>query len=114
MHAALKFGDSFIHLCDEFPEFSCPMRSPQSLGGTTSTIHLFVTDVDAVFAQAVAAGAKPIMPLMDAFWGDRYGQLADPFGHVWSVGTRKEDLSAAEIERRAAAMFGQGPGRGAQ
>jgi len=107
MFALLKIGNSLLQLCDEFPGSQCPMQAPQSVGGTTSTLHLFVTDADAVFARAVAAGAKPAMPVMDMFWGDRYGQLIDPFGHVWSIATRKEDLSSQEIEQRAAKFFSQ-------
>jgi uncharacterized glyoxalase superfamily protein PhnB len=71
------------------------------------TIHVYIKDVDKLFNQAVAAGAKVIMPLMDAFWGDRYGQLEDPFGHRWSLATHKEDLSAKEIEQRAQAVFAE-------
>lgn len=110
MYALLKIGDSYIQLSDEFPQSPCSMRAPQSLNATTTTIHLYVTDADAVFGRAVGAGAKSSMPLMDTFWGDRYGQLTDPFGHVWSVATHKEDLTLEEIEKRAAAMFGSGSG----
>jgi len=71
------------------------------------TIHVYVKDVDKLFNQAVDAGAKVIMPLMDAFWGDRYGQLEDPFGHRWSLATHKEDLSAKIIGQRAQAVFAE-------
>src|SRR5437899_9432990 len=79
MHAELKIGDSVVMLCDEFPQME-RWVSPESLKGTTTAMHLYVEDADAVFTRAVAAGAKVSMPLMDAFWGDRYGKLTDPFG----------------------------------
>src|SRR5436190_1859723 len=101
MHAHLRIGDSAILLNDEFPEMGG--RSPEALGGTPTTIHLYVSDADQVFARAVAAGAQVRMPLQDMFWGDRYGQIVDPFGHVWAIATHKEDLTPEEIARRAAA-----------
>lgn len=90
MHAAMRIGDSTIMLADEFPEFGS--RSPKSLHGSPVTIHLYVKDADAFVAQAVAAGATVTMPVQDMFWGDRYGQLEDPFGHRWSVGTHVRDV----------------------
>jgi PhnB protein len=104
MHAELKVGDSRFFLVDECPEMGC--LGPQSIGGTAVTIHMFVEDVDTVFGQAIAAGAKEAMPLVDAFWGDRYGQVIDPFGHRWSLATHKEDLTPEEITQRAKAAFG--------
>ena len=101
LHAQLKIGDSIVFLADEFPQ----CRSPQALGGSPVTLSLYVEDCDAVFNQAVAAGATVRMPLMDMFWGDRYGCLIDPFGHAWSVATHKEDVSAEELARRAQACF---------
>lgn len=101
-HAELQLGDSRIMLADEFPDMEC--RSPQSIGGTPVTIHMYVDDVDAVAAQAVAAGATLTRPVQDQFYGDRSGTLTDPYGHVWHVATHKEDLSPEEINRRAAAM----------
>src|SRR5262245_22832293 len=83
MHAERKIGDSRIFLVDEFPDMNC--HGPQSIGGTPVTIHMYVDDVDSAFAKAVAAGATVRMPLTDMFWGDRYGLLADPFGHLWSM-----------------------------
>ena len=80
-------------------------RSPEALGGTPTAIHLYVPDADAVFARALAAGAQVRMPLQDMFWGDRYGQVVDPFGHVWAIATHKEDLTPEEIGRRAAASI---------
>ena len=84
MHAALKIGDSMIMLNDEFPDMN--VRGPLSIGGTAVTIHLYVPDVDQAFDRAVKAGAKVTFPLADQFWGDRYGQLTDPFGFTWSIG----------------------------
>jgi len=101
LHADLKIGDSHVFLVDEFPEMDC--RGPQSIGATPVTIHMFVDDVDAAFGKAVAAGAQVKMPLADMFWGDRYGVLADPFGHAWSMATHKEDLTPEEIGKRAQA-----------
>lgn len=103
LNAQLKIGDSILMLAEEFPAVGA--KSPLSLGGSAVMIHLYVEDVDKLFNQAVAAGAKPEMPLMDQFWGDRYGQVVDPFGHNWSMGTHKEDLAPAEIEKRGRAAF---------
>ena|SRR6266436_2873621 len=103
MHAALKIGDSRLFLVDEFPQMGSV--GPLSLGGSPVFIHVFVEDVDTVFNQAVSAGAEVRMPLVDAFWGDRYGQLVDPFGHKWSLATHKEDLTPEEISNRAQAAF---------
>jgi uncharacterized glyoxalase superfamily protein PhnB len=99
-HAELKIGDSIIYLADEFPGTS--LGAPERFGGTTVSIHLYVPDVDAAYAQAVAAGAKPEMPLMDMFWGDRFGKVLDPFGHSWSIATHKEDVPPDEMARRGA------------
>jgi PhnB protein len=106
MHADLKIGDSHLFLVDEFPEMGC--RGPQSVGATAVTIHMYVEDVDEAFGKAVAAGAQVRMPLEDMFWGDRYGKLADPFGHEWSLATHKEDLTPEEIGKRAPAAFTAG------
>jgi PhnB protein len=97
-HAQLQIGDSLIFLADEFPG----SPSPRKLKGSPVTIHLYVEDVDAVFARALRAGAKVKMPLMDMFWGDRYGQVVDPFGHAWSIATHKEDVSPEEMAKRGA------------
>jgi PhnB protein len=106
MHAHLKIGDSHLFLVDEMP-FPGGGKSPQSLGGASVALHLNVEDADAVFNRAVAAGATAKMPPADMFWGDRYGQLADPFGHEWSVATHKEDVSPEEMKKRMQAMFAQ-------
>ena len=95
MHGAIRIGDSTVMLADEFPEWGS--KSPKTLGGTPVTIHLYVEDVDAVFAQAVTAGATPVMPVADMFWGDRYGMLLDPFGHSWSVATHVKDMTPEEM-----------------
>ena len=99
MHAMIQIGDSFVMMCDEFPQMGA--RSPTSIGGTSTTIHLYVNDADRIFNQAVNAGAKPTMPLMDAFWGDRYGCVVDPFGHAWSIATHKKDMSPEEMQSAA-------------
>jgi PhnB protein len=98
-HAEIQIGDSIIMLADEFPEMDA--RSPQSLGGSPVSIHLYVEDADAVLGQAVAAGAEVKRPMGDQFYGDRLGGIEDPFGHTWWISTHKEDLSPEEIERRA-------------
>jgi uncharacterized glyoxalase superfamily protein PhnB len=103
MHAELKIGNSRLMLVDEFPEMNA--RGPESIGGTPVTIHMFVEDAEAVFNRAVDAGALVRMPLADMFWGDRYGVLADPFGHLWSIATHKEDLTPEEIGKRMKSSF---------
>ena len=103
MHAELKIGDSLLMLSDEFPEMGC--RSPEALGGSTGYLFLYVPDVDSAFKRALDAGAKASMPPADMFWGDRFGKVTDPFGHVWGLGTHKEDLSPDEIKKRGAAAM---------
>jgi len=103
-HAELKIGDSPIMLADEHP--SMGYVSPQTLGGTPVSILLYVEDVDKIFNQAVAAGGLQQQPLKDQFYGDRSGTLKDPFGHIWTVATHKEDVSAEEMDKRAAAAHG--------
>lgn len=110
MHATIKIGDSMLMLTDENIEWGC--KSPLAVGGTSITLHVYVPDADAAFDRAVKAGAKVKMPLADQFWGARYGQLTDPYGHEWSIATHKEDVSEAEVARRAAAMF-SAPAEGA-
>jgi len=107
MHAMVRIGDSALMLVDEMPKWGA--LGPKSLKGSPVTIHLYVEDADATVAQAVKAGAKVTMPVNDAFWGDRYGQLEDPFGHHWSVATHKRDLSAEQIRE---AMKKMDPSRG--
>ncbi len=98
MHAELQIGDSVVMLSDEFPDWGA--MSPLSLGGSGSSLNIYVDDVDAVFAQAVEAGASVVHPVTDQFWGDRMGNLLDPFGHKWSVATRIEEVSPEETARR--------------
>jgi uncharacterized glyoxalase superfamily protein PhnB len=99
MHAELMLGDSRFFLHDEFPEHG--EISPLGGACTGVKLHLYVDDVDDVFARAVAAGAKALMPVENCFWGDRYGILQDPFGHRWSIATRLEDLSPRQLQERA-------------
>jgi len=96
IHGSLRIGDSMLMLSDECPPMGA--FSPQKLGGTPVTIHLSVKDADASVARAIAAGAKNTMPVMEMFWGARYGVVQDPFGHSWSVATQVKALSPAEIE----------------
>ncbi len=104
-HAEIRIGDSVIMLGDESERNVS--KAPQTLGGTSGGVMLYLEDVDAAFKRAVDAGAKSVMPPMDMFWGDRYGQFVDPFGQVWSVATHKEDVSEGEMERRAQAFYQQ-------
>ncbi|HLX76189.1 MAG TPA: VOC family protein [Terriglobales bacterium] len=103
MHAAIRIGDSLIMMNDEFPNMGS--SSAEALGGTNVTLHIQTEDVDSLFDRAVKAGAKPTMPLANQFWGDRYGQVVDPFGQRWSVATRVEQLTPQEIEARAREVF---------
>jgi uncharacterized glyoxalase superfamily protein PhnB len=102
LHAMIRIGDSPVMLVDEFPDYGS--FGPQSLKGSPVTLHLYVDDVDAVYARALAAGAKTLMPVDDMFWGDRYGQVEDPFGHHWSIATHIRDLSPEEIQAAASEM----------
>ena len=108
MHAELRIGDSIVMLCDEFPGME-RWVAPDSLKGTTAALHLYVEDADAAFARALGADATVSMPLMDAFWGDRYGKLTDPFGHEWSIATHKHDYTPEEVQKNAEAFFAQLP-----
>ena len=105
MHAELKIGDSMLMLSDEMPQSDA--KAPSSIGGTSCSVFLYVEDVDALFKQATAAGAKTIMPPMDMFWGDRFGKLTDPFGHSWGMATHKEDLTPEEVDRRGKEAMAQ-------
>ena len=105
-HAELKIGDSPIMLADEFPQMG--YRSPKALGGTPVSIMIYVEDVDTVYQRAIDAGATEVKPLQDQFYGDRSGTLTDPFGHVWTVATHREDVSMEEMNRRMAAAHGAG------
>jgi len=103
MHAEIKIGDSIIFIGEENPQMGA--KSPQTLGGCTGTLNLYVQDVDQTFKQAVAAGGRESMPVADQFWGDRYGTFVDPFGYSWGVATHKEDLSPAEMDQRMKEFF---------
>ena len=106
MHAALLINGAPVMLSDDFPEYSGGKgSSPAVLGGTPVVLHLQMADADSFFNKAVAAGAEVKMPLADQFWGDRYGQLRDPSGHVWSVGASKEKLSEEQVKEAAKAFF---------
>jgi PhnB protein len=105
-HAELAFGDSVLMLADEHPDMG--FLSPGRIGGTAVTLHLYVDDVDAVFAKALAAGANALRPVENQFYGDRSGQFEDPFGHRWNVATHIEDVDAQEMARRAAAFSAGG------
>lgn len=107
MHAEIRIGDSLVYLADEFPGMGC--KSPESVGGATGSLHLYVADVDAAFKRAEGAGARAVMAVADMFWGDRYGKLVDPFGHEWGIATAREDLTPEEIGRRAQAFYAQMP-----
>ena len=103
MHAQIRIGDSNLMLVDEMPEWGS--LGPSALKGTPVTLHLYVNDADAAFAQAIAAGANVKMPLADMFWGDRYGILVDPFGHHWSIATHIRDVGADEMQQAMKAML---------
>jgi PhnB protein len=104
-HAEIKIGNSPIMLADEHPDMG--FRGPQSLGGSPVGIMLYVESVDALFRQAIAAGATEKSPVTDQFYGDRSGTLTDPFGHVWTIATHKEDVPMEEIQKRFEAMMKQ-------
>jgi len=99
-HAEITIGNSCVMLADEHPEIGAV--GPETIGGSAVSLHLYVDDVDAVVGRAVAAGGQLTRPVADQFYGDRVGGITDPFGHRWFIATRKEDLTPAEIHRRAA------------
>jgi PhnB protein len=100
-HAELRIGDSRLMLADEMPDMADAVaRSPRTLGGTTFGLHVYVPDVDAAFERAIAAGGTVKRPVQDQFYGDRSGTFADPFGHVWTLATRVEEVSPEEMRRR--------------
>jgi PhnB protein len=104
MHANLKFGDTNLYLVDAMPHMGGP-SAPHGGGPVSVSLHLYVDDVDKAFKKAVAAGAKPGMPPMDMFWGDRYAKVTDPFGHEWSIATHMEDVSPKDMKNRGEAAF---------
>ena len=106
MHAAIQIGDSIVFLNDEFPEMGAP--SPATTKTDTCVrLHLYVPDADKTFNAAVGAGAKVIMPIADMFWGDRYGQVVDPFGHRWSIATRTKNMTEQEMKAAGEAAMAQ-------
>jgi PhnB protein len=109
MHAELQFGDSIVFLGDEMPDPGKP--SPQTPGAAAGSLHLYVPNVDAAVKRAVDAGARVTMPITDMFWGDRYGKVTDPYGHEWGLATHKEDLTTAQMKKRAAEFMKQQAGQ---
>ena len=105
MHAELRIGNSTVMLTDENPAWE--MKAPETLGGSPTSMHLYVDDADKAFQRAVDAGCKVTAPLMDAFWGDRYGKVMDPYGHQWGFATHIEDVEPADMEKRATEFFSQ-------
>jgi PhnB protein len=104
MSVQLRIGDGLLHISDEFPELG--VVAPPSIGGTSVVLALDVADAEAVFAQAVAAGADIRQPVNDMFWGDRHGQLEDPFGHRWNISQHLRDVPHDEVVAAAAQAFG--------
>jgi len=110
-HAEIKIGDSHVMLADEMPEMADAVaKSPQTLGGTTCGLMIYLEGVDARFKQALDAGGKVKRPVQDQFYGDRTGTLEDPFGHIWTIGTHVEDVSPEEMKKRMAAFTQPGGG----
>jgi PhnB protein len=105
MHAELKIGDSKFMLHDEVSSIGSP--APETLGGSPVVLHICVEDVDALWNRAVAAGVKVATPLANQFWGDRYGEVVDPFGHRWALRSHVEDVAPEEMKRRLDAAFAQ-------
>jgi len=101
-HAEIKIGNSPIMLADEQPGMG--YVSPKTLGGTPVSLMIYVEDVDTIFKQAITSGGVQLKPLQDQFYGDRSGSLTDPFGHIWTVATHKEDVTPEEIDKRVAAL----------
>lgn len=110
MHAEIRIDGKAVFLADDFPEY-CNGKSsnPHALGGTPVTIHRYVADCDAAVKRAIDAGATPLMPVQDMFWGDRYGVVVDPFGHRWSIATHLKDLTPEEMQRAMEEAFSQAP-----
>lgn len=106
MHAMIQIGNSIIMLADEFPAMGAV--GPNTLGGTSTTLHIYTDDADKLFNQAVSVGATPVMPIADMFWGDRYGQIKDPYGHSWAIATHIRDVSPEEMEKAMKEMSEKG------
>ena len=103
MHAQVRIGDSFLMFSDHFPEFGSP---PIAEGYWPLALNLYVPDADTTWGQAIAAGCEVLYPIADQFWGDRYGQLRDPFGFVWAIATHTEDVTPEEMQERQKKLFG--------
>ena len=103
LHAMIQIGDSFVMMSDEFPTMG--MKSPTTIGGTAVTLHLYVDDSDKIFKQAVDAGAIITMPIMDSFWGDRFGTVMDPYGHSWAIATHKIDMTPEGLRKAGEEYF---------
>ena len=103
LHAMIQIGDSFVMMSDEFPTMG--LKSPSTIGGTSVTLHLYVEDADKIFKQAVDSGAAVTMPIMDAFWGDRYGMVIDPYGHSWAIATHKIDMTPEGMRKAGEEYF---------
>jgi PhnB protein len=105
MHGEVKIGNSTVMISTENPQWD--MKSAETLGGSPVSLHVYVEDVDSAFKKALDAGCTQVSPVMDQFWGDRYGKVMDPFGFQWGLATHKEDLSDEEIDRRGQEWFAQ-------
>jgi len=110
MHAAIRIGDSFIMLADAAPAWGA--FGPKALKGTPVVVHLKVPNVDEVFARAVEAGGRVVMPVSDMFWGDRYGKLEDPFGHQWGISSKIKEMSLEEMNAAGESFLKQMSGEG--
>lgn len=119
LHLHVRIGKTFVMITEEAPpsqsrtiDETIALQSPQSLGGTTAVFEILVDDVDAAYQRAVDAGATPVLPVSDCFWGDRYGWVRDPYGHIWALATVLEDLTPEEVKRRMDQMMAKmGEGR---
>ena len=105
MHAELQIGNSTVMLSEENPQWGT--KSAETMGGSPASMHVYLPDVDSAFQQAIDAGCTVAAPLMDTFWGDRYGKVADPFGFQWGLATHLEDVSEEEMAKRAKEWFAQ-------
>jgi PhnB protein len=103
MHAEIHIGNSTVMLTQENPQWG--MTSAETMGGSPASLHVYVDDADKLFKRAIDAGCEVAAPIMDAFWGDRYGKIKDPFGYQWGIATHKEDLNEKEMGKRAAEFF---------
>ena len=103
IHAEIQIGNAIVMICDEFPEMGC--LSPEKIGGSSTSLFLYVEDVDATYKKALEAGCKELMPVADMFWGDRYGQVQDPYGHRWAIATHIKDVTPEEMQEAAKKLF---------